>query len=264
LKQKVLKLFVQTNDTLTLEHGQMNHDRFDKSNDREVNMRFTASISIGLYICLQIAFSSGVLANSNSDAIKLYNDKEYKEAQAIFEKESKATWDDSSAAYYYALTLNALGRTEDGLKVCKKIVKLFPQSKAAEQANKAIKLWSYTPLSADLDVGMLGLVFKISEDHLPFISRVLPGTSADKELGEDDVILAINGVKTENLDKEQIFRMLTGKPDTKVTLTLKRRGVTFNKSLTRMHSREFAIANPDIWKQYVTSLSTEKKEPPEK
>jgi tetratricopeptide (TPR) repeat protein len=227
-------------------------------------MRFTASASIGLSICFQIAFSAGVLADSNSDAIKLYDDKEYKEAQAIFEKESKATWHDSIAAYYYALTLNALGKSEDGLNVCKKIVKLFPNSEAAGQANTAIKLWSYKPPSADSDLGMLGLGFKISEDHLPLINRVFSGTPADKDLGEGDVILAINGVKTENLDKEQIFRMVIGKPDTKVTLTLKRRGVTFNKTLTRMHSKEFAIAHPDIWKQYIASLSTEKKEPPKK
>jgi hypothetical protein len=221
-------------------------------------VRFTTGNSIVLSTFLQIFLCLSALADSNSDAIKLYNDKKYEEAEATFKKGSQTTWHEPNAAYYYALTLNALGKTEDGFNACKRIVKQFPKSKAAVQAKIAIELWASKPppvkTIVGTDVGILGIKFEITEDHLPHIAAVLSGTPADKDLGVGDTILAVDGVKTQNLTKENIRDMVIGKPNTQITLTLKRSEVTFNKTLTRIRAQDLETTHPDIWKLYRESF----------
>ena len=74
-------------------------------------------------------------ADSNQDAIKLYNDRQYREALGIFEKNNSATWADPTAAYYYALTLNGfVQKTTTGLEVCKEISLRFPRFKGGHSS----------------------------------------------------------------------------------------------------------------------------------
>jgi C-terminal processing protease CtpA/Prc len=78
--------------------------------------------------------------------------------------------------------------------------------------------------------------------------------AAQADLKQGDLIIEINSAPTKDLDKEKIYQLLSGKPDTKVVLKVERNGKTLSKSLTRMHSVEFAKAHPDIWKKYVSTM----------
>lgn len=109
--------------------------------------------------------------------------------------------------------------------------------------------------SNKIDIGILGLKFVISAQHVPEISVVFPDTPASKgALRKGDAIIEVNGVQTKDLDKEKLFHMLTGEPKTKVILKIRRLGKTFTKRLTRMDSIDFAKIHPDIWKDYLLNM----------
>lgn len=102
-----------------------------------------------------------------------------------------------------------------------------------------------------VDIGILGMRFGVHNGQSAVIDKVFPDTPAEKsQLQVGDVILAVDTVPTAGLTKDEIYNMLVGDPESKVTLTIKRRSTTFSKTLTRMHSREFARAHPDFWKAY--------------
>ncbi|HEY9778428.1 MAG TPA: PDZ domain-containing protein [Planktothrix sp.] len=108
--------------------------------------------------------------------------------------------------------------------------------------------------SAD-DIGILGLKFRLTKSkQMPEVERVFPDTPAAKgDVREGDVIIDVDGIPIRGWDKEQIYSVLTGPPGTKVVLKLQRQSTTLTKSLTRMHSSEFAKAHPEMWKLYARS-----------
>ena len=225
-------------------------------------MRNISLIVIGfcnaLLLVAQCTSALPACADSNQDAIKLYNDRQYREALGIFEKNNSATWADPTAAYYYALTLNALGKTTTGLEVCKEISLRFPRSKAAIQAKVAIERWSHNIKSiatAPSEVGIVGMKFLLTEGRDPEITIVFPGTPAEKAgLCKGDAIMSIDDVSTKGLSKDQIFNLLVGAPDTTVRVSIRREPKVFDVSLKRMHSNDFAKAQPEIWKDYLKSM----------
>jgi predicted metalloprotease with PDZ domain len=205
-------------------------------------------------------FTSGLpaCADTNQDAIKLYNERQYRDALSIFEKNNSTTWTDPTAAYYYALTLNALGKTKTGLEVCREISQRFPRSKAAIQSKVAIERWSHNIKSiatAPSEVGIVGMKFLLAEGRDPEITAIFPGTPAEKAgLCKGDAIMSIDDVSTKGLSKDQIFNLLVGAPDSIVRVSIRREQNLFNVALKRMHSNDFAKAQPDIWKDYLKSM----------
>ncbi len=198
---------------------------------------------------------------ANGDGIKLYNDRHYQEARRAFEQNKIAIWKDPSAAYYYALTLNALEKTEDALEICNKILRCFPRSDAARQSKIAIQRWSSShgssatvPGQGHSGIGIVGLKFQVAPGSAPMITAIFPGTPAEEAglLWGDDIV-SVEKVSTKDLSKEQIFSLIIGKPGTVVHISLRRKGKVFSRALKRMHSNAFAKAHPDIWKDYVDS-----------
>jgi C-terminal processing protease CtpA/Prc len=126
---------------------------------------------------------------------------------------------------------------------------------ALADAPKSIDSRSNRHTAAVSDVGILGFHFAKSEKHVPEVVAVFADTPAAKEdLRKGDSIINVNGVEAKGLDKEKIYKLLSGKPDTKVILKVDRGGKTLTKILIRMHSAEFARAHPEIWKLYVSSM----------
>lgn len=117
------------------------------------------------------------------------------------------------------------------------------------------KTSSDEPVLVGPDIGILGFKFKLAFGRDPEIATVFPDTPAEKEqLQAGDVILSVDGVSTKGLDKEAIYQKLVGKPNTKVGLTVRRGDRSFEKTLIRMHSKDFAKVHPDIWRMYVSSM----------
>jgi C-terminal processing protease CtpA/Prc len=111
----------------------------------------------------------------------------------------------------------------------------------------------------DIDnVGIIGLKFVIDtrKDPSPRINHVFPDTPASKaHLQSGDVILAVDGVPTSGLDKEEVYNMLVGEPDTAVTIKIRRGSNTLmTKTLTRTALKEYKTLNPTMWQNYVWSL----------
>jgi len=195
-----------------------------------------------------------VLANSTDDAIDLYNQHNYQQARTVFEKDTPETLRSADAAYYYALTLNDVGQTDKGIEVCKQIIQRFPGTNAAKMAKSAIQTWTVKTMALSPDLGIVGFKFKINPNvhSHPEIMTVFPDTPAARcGLAIGDVILAANGSETEGLSKEQVYKLVTGKPATKLVVLVERAGQTFEKSLMRMRARDFEKVHPDIWQQYV-------------
>ncbi len=182
----------------------------------------------------------------------LYNQKRYKEVRLLFEANHIANWRDPNAAYYYALSLNALGQTHSALNVCKEIQQRYPKAHAAALARAAISLWSVNPPKPEHDLGMIGLKFVSQPGMAPEIRTIFSGTPAEESgLKIGDFIDQIETVPTLELSKEEVYRLLTGEPDSFVSMTIRRGNSSFTKKLKRMHSAKFAEAHPDIWKLYL-------------
>jgi predicted metalloprotease with PDZ domain len=207
---------------------------------------------------LTVNIISACLAASASlidDAIKLYKEKEYTQARRLFERDRYSTMHSSDAAYYYALTLNSLGNTQDALRVCRAILKRYPKSAAASMSRLALVRWSVKPAAVGPDIGILGLKFAVHSGQEATIAEVFEGTPASAaSIEEDDVIIRVDGKSTKSVDKEQVYRLMIGKPDTKVRFTIRRGNKTFDKLLTRMHSVDSAKTHPEIWKLYLSTM----------
>jgi carboxyl-terminal processing protease len=186
------------------------------------------------------------------DAVKLYNDGQFSQAKAVFEQELGSTMGSPDTAYYYALTLNSMRRTQDAVKICKTILKRYPKSNAAKMSKLAIVRWS---VKSDVDIGLVGLKYAVHPGQEATIVTVFQGTPASNaRLQEGDCIMRVDGVSTKNLDKDRLYQLIGGQPDTKVRLTIRKGDATSEKSLVRMHSADFARAYPDIWRLYLSSM----------
>ena len=104
---------------------------------------------------------------------------------------------------------------------------------------------------SDADFGLLGFKFAIHANRPVTIFEVYPGTpAAAVDLRKGDCVLQVDGVITNNLKRDELYGLLRGQPDTIVELTIRRGDSEFVRSLKRMHSKDFAKAHPDLWKDY--------------
>lgn len=102
-------------------------------------------------------------------------------------------------------------------------------------------------------IGIIGVRFVMFLGKSPTINRVFPMTpAAEKGIVNDDVIVAVDGVPTAGLSKEEVYDMIVGKPGTPVTLSIQRNGDFQVFNLVRMDLND--ITDPFIRRDYMRSM----------
>jgi hypothetical protein len=189
-----------------------------------------------------------------SPTFRLMMQHRYEDAEKAFTRDISATWRDPDAAFCYGETLLRLGKTSDAIKIWERIIRQFPRSERAEDARSFIlAATGQSALKSDDDIGILGFKCKIRSGELPELEIVFPDTPAEKSrLLVRDLITVIDDMPTSKITApREIIEILSGRPGTRVTLSIRRGNKTFRTVLTRMHSKAFSRAHPDLWKLYL-------------
>ncbi len=102
-------------------------------------------------------------------------------------------------------------------------------------------------------IGIIGVKFEMIVGRPPTIKLVFSGTPAsDEGIRINDVIVAVDGIPTYGLTKEEVYDLIVGTPHTPVTLSLQR-GQDFSvKKLTRMDFND--IPDPQVKADYLKSM----------
>lgn len=111
------------------------------------------------------------------------------------------------------------------------------------------------PLNAQVPtgVGIIGVKFVLGFGLPPTINRVFPGTPAHNAgLRDKDIIIAVDGVPTSGLTKEEVYAMIVGLPDTPVTVSVMRNGDFVAKTMNRMDFND--IPDPAVKQDYLMSI----------
>jgi hypothetical protein len=75
---------------------------------------------------------------------------------------------------------------------------------------------------AQLGIGIIGVKFVMALGRPPVINHVFPGTPAfEQGLKADDIIVAVDGVPTFGLTKDEVFNMIVGTPNTPVSISVR-------------------------------------------
>ncbi len=102
-------------------------------------------------------------------------------------------------------------------------------------------------------VGIIGVKFLLPIGHMPIINRVFPGTPAwEVGLHARDIIVAVDGVPTLGLSKEDVYNMIVGKPETEVTISIRRGADFLAKTMKRMDFND--IPDPLVRQDYLMSI----------
>jgi hypothetical protein len=102
-------------------------------------------------------------------------------------------------------------------------------------------------------IGIIGVKFILFAGHSPIINRVFPLTpAASAGLQPYDVIVAVDGIPTRGLRKEEVYDMIIGTPGTPVMVSIERDGDFKVYNLTRMNIND--ITDPSIRSDYFRSL----------
>lgn len=130
------------------------------------------------------------------------------------------------------------------------IGKMAPPRRAQAKAQTGINMLNTGTLSG---IGIIGVKFEMIIGRPPTIKIVFSGTPAsDEGIRPNDVIVAVDGVPTYGLTKEEVYDLIVGTPHTPVTLSLQRGGDFSVKRLTRMDFNE--IPDPQVKADYLKSL----------
>lgn len=105
----------------------------------------------------------------------------------------------------------------------------------------------------DRSIGIIGVKFYKYPGTPPVINRVFMGTPAwTSGLMVNDAIVAVDGVPTFNLSKDQCYDLIVGTPNTPVTISVKRRSGFEAKSMNRMDFND--IPDVRVREDYLRSL----------
>jgi len=113
-----------------------------------------------------------------------------------------------------------------------------------------------TATDAKSNIGIVGFKFVLEPNKEPLINVVFPDTPAAKaHLQKGDRILAVDGVPTHGFDKEEIYQMVVGEPDTVVTISILRGTDTLKeKALVRTALKKYKKLNPAMWRNYMLNM----------
>jgi C-terminal processing protease CtpA/Prc len=107
------------------------------------------------------------------------------------------------------------------------------KARAANDANNALKA------QAQSSVGIIGVKFVAVLGKPPVINEIFPNTPADKVgLRVYDQIVAVDGVPTSGLTKDEVFDLIVGTPGTPVSLSILRNTDYSAVTCTRMDINE--------------------------
>jgi predicted metalloprotease with PDZ domain len=102
-------------------------------------------------------------------------------------------------------------------------------------------------------IGIIGVKFVLGFGLPPTINRVFPGTPAQMAgLKNNDIIVAVDGIPTSGLTKEEVYAMIVGTPDTPVTVSVLRNGDFVPKTMNRMDFND--IPDPSVRRDYLMSI----------
>ena len=109
------------------------------------------------------------------------------------------------------------------------------------------------PYTIDRSVGIIGIRFLKVGDKPPIVNRVFAGTPAyNTGFSVEDMIVAVDGVPTAGLTKDECYDLIVGTPNTPVTITVMHHGAFEVKNMTRMDFNE--IPDPLVRRDYLHSL----------
>lgn len=102
-------------------------------------------------------------------------------------------------------------------------------------------------------IGIIGVKFIMTIGQPPVINLVFPGTpAADEGIRPRDIIVAVDGVPTYGLSKEEVYDLIVGTPHTPVTLSLQRGGDFTVKRMQRMDFND--ITDPQVKRDYLLNM----------
>lgn len=102
-------------------------------------------------------------------------------------------------------------------------------------------------------VGIIGVKFVATMGHPPVINQVFPGTPAEeKGLRVYDKIVAVDGIPTAGLTKDEVFDLIVGSPGTQVTLSIMRGNDFQAVNCVRMDINE--LTDPRVRRDYMINL----------
>lgn len=108
-------------------------------------------------------------------------------------------------------------------------------------------------LDSQRGIGIIGVRFLSMIGHQPVINTVFPGTPAAKVgVQAEDIIVAVDGVPTHGLTRDECYDLIVGTPNTPVTLSLRRNGTFFVRTMTRMDFLD--IRDPRVQQAYKAGL----------
>lgn len=106
---------------------------------------------------------------------------------------------------------------------------------------------------AESSIGIVGVKFVATLGKPPVINEVFPNTPADKVgLRVLDMIVAVDGVPTSGLTKDEVFDLIVGTPNTQVTISILRNGDYQVVTCTRMDINE--LNDPRIRRDYMIHM----------
>jgi len=98
-------------------------------------------------------------------------------------------------------------------------------------------------------IGIIGVKFIMGFGRPPTINRVFPGTPAsEKGLRPNDIIIAVDGIPTFGLTKDEVYNMIIGTPHTPVTISVRRNKDFQVRTMERMDFND--ITDPQVRRDY--------------
>jgi hypothetical protein len=98
-------------------------------------------------------------------------------------------------------------------------------------------------------IGIIGVKFVMGLGRPPIIRRVFPGTPAwEQGLRARDIIVAVDGIPTYGLSKDEVYNMIIGTPHTPVTISFRRNSDFQVRKMERMDFND--ITDPRVREDY--------------
>lgn len=108
-------------------------------------------------------------------------------------------------------------------------------------------------LESQSGFGIIGVKFVLALGKQPVINRVFPGTPAfSRGLRPNDIIVAVDGIPTMGLTKDEVYDLIIGSPGTPVTISVMRNGDFQVVTCTRMDINE--ITDPQVRRDYMMTM----------
>ena len=107
--------------------------------------------------------------------------------------------------------------------------------------------------NAEGSIGIVGVKFVATLGKPPVVNEVFPNTPADRVgMRVSDMIVAVDGVPTSGLTKDEVFDLIVGTPGTQVSLSILRNGDYQVVNCVRMDITE--LNDPRIRRDYMIHM----------